>query len=63
MHQWAVLRLIPSAGCLGTDRSSPNVVAAAEFPPAQRPYVLFLAAVDSHRLNSAVTRFVHAASS
>ena len=32
------------------------MIVAAEFPPAQRPYILFLAAVDSHRLNAAVTR-------
>ena len=43
-------------GGAGPARASPAVVAAAEFQPAQRPYVLFLAAVDSHRLNSAVTK-------
>ena len=39
-----------------TPTASPSVIAAAEFQPAQRPYILFLAAVDSHRLNAAVTR-------
>jgi len=40
----------------GLPHAVPAVTVAAEFPPAQRPYILFLATVDSHRLNAAVTR-------
>ncbi len=36
-----------------------DVQLAALFPPAQRPYILFLHAADSYRLGRQLTRYGH----
>ncbi|KAK9820041.1 hypothetical protein WJX72_005403 [[Myrmecia] bisecta] len=46
----------PIKGGSGEEGVAATLAVVAEFPPAQRLYVLFLEAADSHRLNTCVVR-------
>ncbi len=47
----------PRAAGIDAEDLAAALAVAAEFPPAQRLFVLFLEAADSHRLNRQLIRF------
>ena len=53
-HQQMGKPLAPQATLSETDLV--DVALARQFPPAQQPFLMFLQAADSHRLNTSLAR-------
>jgi hypothetical protein len=66
LHMKVSLHIISFVGRAAAQEAAASTAADVQlamlFPPAQRPYILFLHAADSHRLNRSLLRSVNPSS-